>query len=395
MKFAVFVLAALPLAAQTADLAKCAALRHHGDPAERQCYQGLTRSNDPGIQAEGYWGIRDYKAANDAFRAAVKAKPKDPGLRVRWGRMYLEHWQGGDADDLFGEALAIQKDYAPALYGEALHASESFEGKAAALAEAALKSDPKLVEARELLARMALEDNNSTKAVEEAQKALDMYPEALDAMSILATVDWMDDKKTTPWIDKILKINPRYGEAYETAAHFFVINRRYDEGIAAYRKAIELNPALSSAKSELGINLMRFGHDGEARQLLEESYNAGYQPASTVNSLKLLDTYKNYQTIETPKTILRLDKKEAALLKLYVQPEFERALATYEKKYKFKIDHPVQLEVYPNHDDFAVRTLGLPGLGGILGVTFGTVVAMDSPSSRKPGSFHWDSTTQK
>src|SRR5947208_4767045 len=35
--------------------------------------------------------------------------------------------------------------------------------------------------------------------------------------------------------------------------------------------------------------------------------------------------------------------------------------------------------------------MGMPGLGA-LGVTFGYVVAMDSPSGRRPGSFHWDST---
>ena len=33
----------------------------------------------------------------------------------------------------------------------------------------------------------------------------------------------------------------------------------------------------------------------------------------------------------------------------------------------------------------------LPGLGA-LGVTFGEVVAMDSPSARKPGDFNWGST---
>jgi hypothetical protein len=38
-----------------------------------------------------------------------------------------------------------------------------------------------------------------------------------------------------------------------------------------------------------------------------------------------------------------------------------------------------------------VRTMGMPGLGA-LGVTFGDVVAMDSPSGRKPGEFHWAST---
>jgi Flp pilus assembly protein TadD len=51
----------------------------------------------------------------------------------------------------------------------------------------------------------------------------------------------------------------------------------------------------------------------------------------------------------------------------------------------------VQVEVYPNHEDFAVRTMGMPGLGA-LGVTFGEVVAMDSPSARQPGDFNWGAT---
>src|SRR5271166_6857790 len=34
----------------------------------------------------------------------------------------------------------------------------------------------------------------------------------------------------------------------------------------------------------------------------------------------------------------------------------------------------------------------MPGLGNILGVTFGLNFAMDSPSGRPPGSFHWAST---
>ena len=390
MKLAVLLIAALPLAAQSLDPARCAALRHHGDPGTKACYEDLTRSGDPGIQAEGFWFLRDYQTANNAFRAAVKLHPQDPNLRVRWGLMYLEHWQPADAQDLFEEALKIKDDYAPALLGLAKVAADSYDGKAAELAERALKSDPKLFEARELLARMALEDNNPEKATEEAKKALDISPEALDAMAILAAVDLLDDKPTQ-WTDRILKINPSYGEAYATPGHFFVINRRYDEGIKAYRKALEIEPTLYSARSELGINLMRFGQDEEARQQLLECWNAGYQSNETKNSLLLLDTYKNYVTIKTPTTILRLDKKEAALLKPYFQSELDRALATYEEKYHYKLNQPVQIEVYPNHEDFAVRTMGMPGLGA-LGVTFGTVVAMDSPSSRTPGSFHWDST---
>ncbi|MGA9629784.1 MAG: tetratricopeptide repeat protein, partial [Candidatus Acidiferrales bacterium] len=90
-------------------------------------------------------------------------------------------------------------------------------------------------------------------------------------------------------------------------------------------------------------------------------------------------------------TILKLNKKEADLLHPYVEEILKRAMATYEKKYKMKLPGPVQVEVYPDHEDFAVRTTGMPGLGA-LGVTFGEVVAMDSPSGRQPGDFNWAST---
>jgi len=136
---------------------------------------------------------------------------------------------------------------------------------------------------------------------------------------------------------------------------------------------------------------MRLGEEQEARQQLVQCFDNHFTSAETVNSLRLLDSYKNFNTYKTATTILKLDKKEADLLRPYIEPELQRAIATYEKKYQMKLNSPVQLEVYPQHEDFAVRTVGLPGLGA-LGVTFGAVVGMDSPSSRPPGTFHWAST---
>ena len=381
------------VSAQTpSQVIQCETLRKHGDPGSKACYQKLSTSNDLAIKAEGLWGLRNYQSANDAFQAAVKAHPKDPNLKVRWARMFMEYSQPGDAQDLFKDVLEADENNAKALYGMALLATDVFAGDAAGLAEKALKADPKMYEARELLARIALEDNHPEKAVEEAKKALDISPEALDALSILATVDWLDDKPGTEWIDKVFKINPTYGEAYSIAGHFFVINRRYDEGIQYYRKALEIKPDLWEARAELGVNLMRFGQNKEAREDLEACFNANYSSPLVRNTLKLLDSIdKNVETFTTPTTVLKLDKKEGALLRPYFQAELDRAMATYEKRYKFKIAQPVQLEVYPNHPDFEVRTMGLPGLGA-LGVTFGKYVAMDSPSGRPPGQFHWAST---
>ncbi len=404
--FALLALA-LPLAAQ--DRAACETLRLHGDPGARACWERLSRSTNPALRAEGLWQTGDYNGAYAAFDAAIKANPKDANLKVRLGLFLVDAPIGkdqvGDGSDEFKAALEIDEKNAQALLGLARLAEEDYGPNAVKLAEQAIEADPKLYQARELIARVALEDNNDDKAVAEANKAVAMSPEALDAMAILATVDWLNDKPaappagkiltSSPWIDKILKINPHDGEAYATAGHFFVINRRYTEGIQYYRKALELDPDLQSARSELGINLMRLGKEDEARAMLEQAWNAGYHDKPTSNTLKLMDSYAKFDTFRTPTTILKIQKKESALVRPYLQAELDKIIATYEKKYKYHLNVPVQVEAYPDHEDFAVRTMGMPGLGA-LGVTFNTVVAIDSPSAadpkRGPGSFHWATT---
>ena len=136
---------------------------------------------------------------------------------------------------------------------------------------------------------------------------------------------------------------------------------------------------------------MRMGKEDEPLQQLEMSYNNGYRDAATENSLGLLDSNKNFVTFKDDKMMLKFRKKEAELLRPYYSAELHKILTTYDAKYKMKLPGPVQVEVYPDHEDFAVRTMGMPGLGA-LGVTFGEVIAMDSPSGRKPGDFNWGRT---
>ncbi|MEZ5399021.1 MAG: tetratricopeptide repeat protein [Bryobacteraceae bacterium] len=381
-------------AARAAAPGECRTLERRGKGAEADaCYGQLARSSSLFARAEGLYGLRQYKEANDAFRAALAADPKNPDIKVRWGRMLLEPFNKNRADaaSLFQEALEVNKNHAGALMGMALAASDGFENRATKFAEQALEADPKLVEAQELLAHLALEDVNPEKAVKEADKAIAMSNEALDAYAIRAAVELLGDRPPDAWLAKMTAVNPGYGEGYALVAHHLVLNRRYDDGIEYYRKAIAIDQRDWNAHSQLGINLMRLGREAEARKELELAYNNGFKDASTTNTLNLMNSYKNFATYETKKSIVRLHKKEAELLKPYIESELLDAIAAYEKKYKITMPAPVQLEVYPDHQDFAVRTMGMPGLGA-LGVTFGRVVAMDSPSGRKPGSFHWAST---
>src|SRR5690349_24391704 len=115
------------VSAQTpSQVLQCETLRKHGDPGTKACYQKLAASNDLAVKAEGLWGIRDFQGANAAFQAAVKARPKDANLKVRWGNLYLENSQPGDAQDLFKEALEIDENNAKALYGMAVIATDVF-----------------------------------------------------------------------------------------------------------------------------------------------------------------------------------------------------------------------------------------------------------------------------
>lgn len=339
-------------------------------------------------RAEALWHSGDYDGAKAEFEALLKANPQNAEYRVLYGQMFYERFNPDDAGKLYQEALKIDPKNADALLGLAQIFADNYDAKADDLATKALEANPKLYQADELMARVALEDDNSKKAETEADAALAINPDALDAIAVKASIDLLGDKQTSPWVAKI----GNRGKGYETVAHFYMINRRYVECIDYYRKAIAATPDLWSAHSQLGVSLMRMGRFDEARKELQLAYDNHYRDAETANSLTLIDSYSRFEIFRTPTTVLMLNKKEADVLRPYFQEQMSKTMAVYERKYQYKLKEPLQIEVYPDHEDFSVRTAGLPGLGGILGVTFNNIIAMDSPSGRTPGSFHWAAT---
>ena len=68
---------------------------------------------------------------------------------------------------------------------------------------------------------------------EEADKALRVDPESLEALSIKATIDLLDDKPDTPYLASILKLNPAYGEAYADRGPFLRVEPALRGGYCA------------------------------------------------------------------------------------------------------------------------------------------------------------------
>lgn len=388
----VVMLLAGAVSAHAAAPSDCWSLRKHGHiPEAHNCFESLTRSADTSIRAEGFWGLEEWEQASEQFRLAAQPGTSKADVKVRWGLLLHERFNDPEAAGLFREALAKDPSNAGAYIGLALVSADGFDANTATYLAKAAELDPKSAEPHELLADLALENDDRDAAAAEADKALALSSDALDAMAIHAAIELLADRSPDAWFNRIAAVNAHEGETYARVARQLEFHYRYEDAVTYYRKAVEADARLWSAHSALGIDLMRLGQDQEPRRELELSYNNGFRDAATVNSLRLLDSYKNFDTIRDDATILKLNKSESALMQPYLQSELHTIRETYQKKYKTTLPGPVQVEFYPNHEDFAVRTMGMPGLGA-LGVTFGQVVAMDSPSAHRPGDFNWGST---
>jgi tetratricopeptide (TPR) repeat protein len=60
------------------------------------------------------------------------------------------------------------------------------------------------------------------------------------------------------------------------------------------------------------------------------------------------------------------------------------------KKYGLTLREKTIVEIFPDQKDFAIRTFGLPGGSGYLGVCFGRVITANSPASRPGSPSSWE-----
>jgi cellulose synthase operon protein C len=387
------------------ELKECDEHHYRGRRDQAQmCYgQVLAQSSAPLTRAEAAWRLHDVKRANELFRESIRLKPEATYERVRWAQLYVQTHQYSQAVELLREALRIDSDDVHSKLGLARVYAERFEGGARPLVQEILAEDEKLLGAHLLLARMSLEEGQLDEAqsslTRAARLAADQRHPPLEINAMRAALETARDRDPKRWLDEVLEYNPHYGAAYEQLAHFEIMRRRYRQATERLKQAVDAQPDLWSAHAELGLNLLRLGNLDEARSHLTTAYSGDPYSPIIVNSLRLLDRIDEFALISTNvdvddqavQLLLRLHKNEAEALQPYIVDLARSAIATFSRRYRFALQDPVTLELYPDHDDFAVRVAALPGIG-LLGVTFGTVVAMDSPSGRSRGDFHWGST---
>jgi tetratricopeptide (TPR) repeat protein len=337
--------------------------------------------------------LEKYHDANELYLEAIEADSSFIEAHLGGGELFSSKYNYAEAAEFFNDALKLNPNSARAHLGIALNKRiEGGQEMMAALARA-LEINPNLTEARTLRAAIELEAERFDKATADLDAALKINPRSLEAHALRAAIFYLQDRTADyeAAVKATLEINPRYGMLYEMLSHFATITRRYHQAVEFSRRAIELSPRLWQAHLSLGIALLRTGKMVEGRSSVEVAFKGDPFNLWAKNTLDLLDAMSEYREIIRGPFIIKAAPKESEALSLYAGDLLEEAAAKLSRKYRFTPKAPITVELFPNHEDFAVRALGLPGLGA-LGVCFGQVVALDSPSARPVGEFNWGST---
>lgn len=172
---------------------------------------------------------------------------------------------------------------------------------------------------------------------------------------------WSDN----PAVDHLIgrKLSQRY---------WFAEGARYQE------KALDFDSDYAPARAQLAEDLLRLGDD-KGWALVNSVYEADQYNVQAYNMVTLHDHMKEFSTLTLGNLTVRMDPLEAEIYGDRVLALLERAQTHLSQKYGLTLDKPVSLELFKNQQDFAVRTFGMPGGDGYLGVCFGDVITANSP----------------
>jgi tetratricopeptide (TPR) repeat protein len=374
-------------------------LTGHADEANA-IYQSFVKyytDNDPETAfeltmiARALVHLERYQDANDMFRAAIEADSSFLEAQLSAGELFTQKYAYADAATFLADALKINPNSARAYLDVARN--KRFEGgeEINVALSRALTLNPNYVEALALKAALALDAGQYDTASTELDKGLKINARSPELHSLRAALLYLQDKDFQPEVTATLDVAPRYGELYKTLAHYATITRRTEQATQFSRRAIELAPRLWDAHLSLGMSLLRLGQMETGREAVEKAFKGDPFNVWAKNTLDLLDSMQTFRETKRGAFVIKASEKESDVLGPYAASLLEEAAAKLTAKYRFMPKGPVIVEIFENHEDFAVRALGIPGLGA-LGVCFGPVIAQDSPSAREAGEFNWGST---
>jgi len=254
----------------------------------------------------------------------------------------------------------------------------------------ALDVNPRHIPTLLLLAEHLIDSEEYALAGDTLQKIIAINPLQPDALSLQAVIAHLKNqpaqaadlraKALSTW-----KTNPKVDY---TIGRKLSQNYRFKDGAAAQRQALAFDDNFTSARIQLAQDLLRLGQTDEGWSLAAQAHKADGYDVEAYNLVTLHDHLDTYTSVEDDHFLVRMAGNEAPIYGQRALLLLEQARTKLTAKYGLDLTQKTTIEIYSNPGDFAVRTFGVPGVVGFLGVCFGSVITVNSPAT---SSANWES----
>ncbi len=334
-------------------------------------------SEEVSLVARAQWLSGNHQEANRLFRESTRLDRTNMEAQVWWGDLFAEKFNDAEAQQSYQQVLEYNPYYVPAIVGLAKVSHQRN------ILDKALFTNPKSVQVFAAFAELALAQSKIGEARSYLNAALPNNSEALEIITPLAGIAALqeDQELYEAMRQRAESIRPNSAEFYSKIGDYFGKDYRFTEAVEFARQAIELEPEYWPAHTVLGSNLIRLGEEEEGRAVLELAFDKDPLNLHTSNMLKVFDTLDTYVTKNSEHFTVKMSETDSQVFWPYLEPFLEEAWDTMEKKYGFTPEAPVLIEVFERREDFSVRSVGLPDIGPLVGICFGKVITLISPSS--------------
>jgi predicted Zn-dependent protease len=336
-------------------------------------------------------GADPKEVMDKVLATALELNPKQPEVYLAKGELALAKHDFDLAAKAYQAGLKQAPDDPDFHYG--LAQAYASGDRAAMLAEldAALKANPRHVPSLLLRIDHDIDSEDYDGADRRLDKVLAVNPWQPEAWAYKAVLAHLHNEPAT---EEVLRRNGLHFWPTNPLVDWLIGKKlaekyRFSEAAACQRKALLFDPTYLPAKEELASDLLRSGDETEGWQLAEEVHAKDDYDVEAYNLATLHATMAKYATLENGDFVLRMTAAEAPIYGQEALALLVRARRTLSAKYSVELVRPTYVEIFGDQKDFAVRTFGMPDIGGFLGVCFGRVVTANGPAANSAQPTNW------
>ncbi len=325
------------------------------------------------------------------FDPVLQQFPTHRGALLASGELALAKHDQELASELFTSAVKHLPDDADLQFGLARALSNSEPDQASLALQAALKANPRHIAALLFRVESLIDQERYDQAeflLEKIHAVNSRHPASFAYRAVLATLK-NDPKGSEVFRDFALASWRENPDVDHLIGRMLSRKYRFAEGAAAQQRALGFDPKHIPARMQLAQDFLRLGREEEGWRHAEAVHKTDGYDVQMFNLLQLKNELAKFETLEEPPFLVRMETREAKIYGRDVLLLLQRAKQQLGEKYGWTPQTPIIVEIFPKPNDFAVRTFGIPGASGFLGVCFGTVITANSPASQREHPSNW------